>query len=271
MDGITEGMTVYDSAGEKVGTVREYNAQDGYLDVQKGFLFHKDIYIPASTVSRNDQDGVYLSLHKDDLSGDTYSQPPAAGYGAVGAASATQTTGYDTTTTSGVEQTTRTTRTTSAAANTGETAGAGDIRVPVYEEELVVGKRQEEEGRVHLRKEVVTEQESIPVTLQREQVTVERVPMGTEVDLGATRDAFTGADIDVPVMGEEAVVGKTVRAVEEVRLHKDIVNEQEQVTDTVRKERVVVDGVEQSGASATTTTNAINDQSVAYDDTTRRQ
>jgi len=42
----------------------------------------------------------------------------------------------------------------------------GDIRVPVYEEKLTVGKRPTRIGDVRLRKEVVTEQQSVPVTLR---------------------------------------------------------------------------------------------------------
>jgi len=127
-----------------------------------------------------------------------------------------------------------------------------DIRVPVYEEELVVGKRQEEEGRVHLHKEVTSEQETVPVTLRREEVTVERVPFTGTVDPNAARTAFQGQDIDVPVMGEEAVVSKQAHEVEEVRLRKQEVSEQQQVSDTVRRERVVVDGVDQQGTTGTT-------------------
>ncbi len=136
------------------------------------------------------------------------------------------------------------------------TTDTGDVRVPVYEEGLVVGKRQEETGRVHLHKEVVSEQESVPITLQREQVTIERVPMqGQQVDPNAATDAFQNRDIDVPVMGEEAVVGKRAEEVEEVRLRKNTVQDQEQVSDTVRKERVVVDQVDETGTTGTTNTN----------------
>jgi len=253
---ITEGMTVYDAAGEKVGTVREYNAQGGYVDVEKGWLFHKDFYIPLNTVTRSDQDGVYLNLYKDDLSGDTYNQPPVGG-ASMGA-------GYDTDTrTAAYGTTTRTTeqvveqpvQTTRAAAQTTDT---NDIRVPVYEENLVVGKREQEEGRVHLHKEVTSEQETVPVTLRREEVTVERVAVDQNMDPGAAQNAFQNADIDVPVMGEEAVVGKRLREVEEVRLHKDTTQEQQQVTDTVRKERVVVDGTETTENVDTTTTTQRN-------------
>ena len=114
----------------------------------------------------------------------------------------------------------------------------GDVRIPVREEELVVGTQVQEEGRVHVHKDVVAEQQTVTVPLQQERVTVERVPLSGNA---STADAFTEQDIEVPVMGEQAVVGKQVKGVEEVRIHKDVVGQQEQVSGTVRKERVVVD------------------------------
>ncbi len=126
-----------------------------------------------------------------------------------------------------------------------------DIRVPVYEEEMVVGKRQEQVGDVHLRKEVVQEQESIPVTLRHEEVTVERVPVTEQASQADLQHAFQDQDIEVPVMGQEAVVGKQTQEVEEVRLHKGAVQEQQQVSGTVRKERVTVDGTDEARGAHT--------------------
>ncbi len=254
---IVEGMTVYDAAGEKVGTVREYNMQAGYVDVEKGWLFHKDFYLPLNAVTRSDQDGVYLNVYKDDLSGDMYNQPPVGG-AVMGAGydTNTQTAAYGTATQTTEQVVQQPVQTTRAAAQTTDT---NDIRVPVYEENLVVGKREQEEGRVHLHKEVTSEQETIPVTLRREEVTVERVPVDqNNMDPNAVTDAFKNADIDVPVMGEEAVVGKQLREVEEVRLHKNATTEQQQVSDTVRKERVVVDGTDTTENIDTTTTTQRN-------------
>ncbi len=133
---------------------------------------------------------------------------------------------------------TRTTRTTGAARTD---ATNRDIEVPVYEEELTVGKRQEQIGDVHLRKDVVQEQQTVSVPLQHEEVTVERVPVSGQVDAATVRDAFQGGDIEVPVMGEEAVVGKKVVETEEVRLHKQAVTQDQTVSDTVRRENVTVD------------------------------
>jgi len=126
-----------------------------------------------------------------------------------------------------------------------ETATGADIRVPVMEEELLVSKTQQEEGRVHLHKEVIEERQTITVPVSREEVHIERVAVSGNVPADA--DAFTERDISVPLMGEEVVTGKRAHVVEEVRLRKDQVTETEQVTDSVRKERVVVDGVDAQG------------------------
>ncbi len=235
-----QDATVYDAAGEKIGTVHEYDPQGGYITVQKGFLFHKDLYIPVSAVQSTDADGnVYLSLSKDDLAGDRYANPPAGGTAADSYAQGATVTETTTTRVQAAPQPAR--RQDQPTAQTGD-----NINVPVYEEELVAGKRQEQIGDVRLHKDVVTEQETVPVTLRREEVTVERVPVqGQTVDPSAARDAFQNEDIDVPVMGEEAVVGKQTREVEEVRLRKQGVTEQQQVSGTVRKERVIVDGADE--------------------------
>jgi uncharacterized protein YrrD len=52
-----EGATVNDMAGEKIGTLHAYDPQGGYITVQKGFLFHKDLYIPVGAVQHTDAEG----------------------------------------------------------------------------------------------------------------------------------------------------------------------------------------------------------------------
>jgi uncharacterized protein (TIGR02271 family) len=248
-----EGATVFDAGGETVGNVGEYNAQGNYLLVRKGWLFGEDAYIPTDAVNNiGANGGIYLKLYKDDLLKGTWDTPPSGtGMATMAGTAGSGTT--DMTATGGM--TTGTAETVVGAQDTTDVAMAGttdiaaeatsaeDVRVPVMEEELVVGKRAEEVGRVHLHKEVVQEQETIPVTLQREEVVVERVPVSGQADVDTT-DAFVEQDIDVPVMGEEAVVAKRAVETEEVRLRKQATTEQQEVSDTVRKERVVVDGAE---------------------------
>jgi len=87
----------------------------------------------------------------------------------------------------------------------------------------------------------VTEQQTLNVPVQREQVSVERVPVDRAAETVDASGAFQEGDIEVPVMGEEVMTSKRAHVVEEVRLHKDTVTEQEQVGGTVRREQVRVE------------------------------
>ncbi len=241
-----QDATVYDASGEKVGTLHAHDEQGGYITVQKGFLFHKDLYIPLSAVQGTDADGnVQLSLYKDDLQDGRYDEPPVGGVS--GEEGYSQRATVADTTTTRAPMATRVQdpmpapapRQTQATVRNDET-----INVPVYEEELSVGKRQQELGQVHLHKDVVQEQQSVSLNLRHEEITVERVPVTGQVSDADLATAFRERDIEIPVMGEEAVVSKQARVVEEVHLHKDQVSETEQVSDTVRKERVIVDEVD---------------------------
>jgi len=232
-----EGTSVYDVNGDKVGTVSEHGVQNNCLVVHHG-LFRDDVYVPLNAIDSQDANGVYLNIAKDDaLNGtgmDMTSDTGGAGMsGAIAAGGRTE-----------AAMTDRVTDRTGIA-----DTEATDVRVPVREEELIVGKQQNEIGRVHLHKDVVEEQESVTEPVTREEVRVERVPVQGQYSGDIDADAFTEKDIDVPVMGEQLVSGKRTVVNEEVRLSKQPVTEEQEVTDTVRKERVVVDGADQvSGA-----------------------
>lgn len=234
------GTPVFDVNGDKVGSVSENATQGDYFVVRKGLIFTHDLYIPLNAVARSDMDGVYLNAGKDQIERQGWDQPPAAATGAV--------MGRDT-----MDTTTDTT-----AQMRGRRAGAdddeaaipghptppreGDVAMPVREEELIVNKERREAGRVRLRKDVVEEQQSLNVPVTHEEVRVERVPVDEQhaSDLGP--DAFTEKDIDVPLMGERVVTDKRARVAEEVRLRKEAVTDQRRVSDTVKKERVRVEG-----------------------------
>ena len=72
-----------------------------------------------------------------------------------------------------------------------DTRGKSDDAMTRSEEELQVGKEQQETGRVRLRKYVVTENETRTVPVSREEVRIEREPI-TDANAG---DALSGADI----------------------------------------------------------------------------
>jgi len=149
--------------------------------------------------------------------------------------------------------------TTGAGTTTDATEGA--LRVPVVEERLTVGKREAELGEVQVRKTVTEEEQTVPVTLQREEVTVQEREVADR-PLAAGEEAFTEQTIRVPVRGEEAVVAKEAVVTGEVVIEKTPTTEERQVTDTVRKQRVDVDenyrqaraGLEQEHATRAGTT-----------------
>jgi uncharacterized protein (TIGR02271 family) len=114
------------------------------------------------------------------------------------------------------------------------------------EEELQVGTTQRERGRVRLRKYVTTEQQQVTVPVQREEVRVEREPI-TDANLGAATDgpAISEEEHEVTLHEEEAVVEKRAVPRERVRLEKDTVTDERQVSEEVRKEQIEVDDQDQ--------------------------
>jgi len=130
-------------------------------------------------------------------------------------------------------------------------ADAQAIHVPVAEERLTVGKRAVELGEVDIRKTVVEDQQTVPVTLRHEELHVEEVGIADR-PLRADDDAFNEGVITINLRGEEAVVAKEAVITGEVVIAKDAVSEERQITDTVRKQHVDVD--QSTVREATTTT-----------------
>jgi uncharacterized protein (TIGR02271 family) len=119
----------------------------------------------------------------------------------------------------------------------------GDDAMTRSEEELHVGTERRESGRARLRKYVVTEEVQTTVPVRHEEVRVEREPI-TE---GNADEAMSGPDIaerehEVTLHAEEPVVEKRAVPKERVRLEKDTITEERQVSDEVRKERIEAEG-----------------------------
>jgi uncharacterized protein (TIGR02271 family) len=111
------------------------------------------------------------------------------------------------------------------------------------EEELHVGTTRREAGRARLRKYVVTEEETVTVPVQREEVRVEREPItDANVDDAMAGPAISDEEHEVVLHEDEPVVETRAVPKERVRMNKDTVTEQETVTEQVRKERIDVDG-----------------------------
>ena len=111
------------------------------------------------------------------------------------------------------------------------------------EEELRVGTAERESGRARLQKYVVEEEVTQTVPVRREEVRVEREPI-TDANRGEAVDgpAISEEEHEVVLHSEEVVVDKQAVPKERVRLETDVTTEEETVSDTVRKERIDVDG-----------------------------
>jgi uncharacterized protein (TIGR02271 family) len=107
------------------------------------------------------------------------------------------------------------------------------------EEELRVGKAERETGRARLRKYVVTDEVEETVPVRREQVRVEREPI-TDANAGDAMDgpAISEEEHEVVLHEEEVVVDKRAVPKERVRMDKDTVTEERQVSEQVRKEQI---------------------------------
>jgi uncharacterized protein (TIGR02271 family) len=119
----------------------------------------------------------------------------------------------------------------------------GVAEVVVSEERLDVDKRSLPHERVVLRKEVVTETVTISVPVRREVLRVERIPIepGSEPAVDELTAFAPGEAQELILMEERAVVDKRVVPRERVRLAKDVVTEDQHITETVRREEVDVD------------------------------
>ena len=117
------------------------------------------------------------------------------------------------------------------------------------EEELRVGTTEQEAGRVRLRKYVVEDEVTQTVPVKREEVRVEREPI-TDANVDAATDgpAISEEEHEVVLHEEQPVAEKRAVPKERVRLDKDTHVEEEQVSDTVRKEQIDIDDHGRTGA-----------------------
>ena len=117
-------------------------------------------------------------------------------------------------------------------------SGEDEMRVQRSEEGLRVGTYEREASNVNVRKRVKTERERLNVPKRREEVHVERVSMeGREASETEIRDD----EIRVQVVEEEIVVQKRPVIKEELRIRKDVVEDEEIVEEDLRKEEVDID------------------------------
>jgi uncharacterized protein (TIGR02271 family) len=150
---------------------------------------------------------------------------------------------------------------TAAATNAGSVRGTTTATtattgtaIPIVEEELQIGKRQVQRGGVRVYSHVIQTPVEEDVRLREEHVRIQRNAVNRPAS-EADFQAFKEGTIELTETGEEAVVAKEARVVEEVTVGKDVSERTEKVRDTLRHTEVEVEDLPAQTAykSATTT------------------
>lgn len=125
-----------------------------------------------------------------------------------------------------------------------------DSAMTVSGEELQVDKTRDEAagGRVRLRKHIVTEQQQVNVPVEREVARIEREPVSdANRDAALDGPALSEEDVEITLSEEEVQVSKKTVPKERVSLEKDVVTDEQTVTEDVSHEEVEVEGDVEDG------------------------
>ena len=129
---------------------------------------------------------------------------------------------------------------------TGERARTDAVRdaevatIPLVEERLNVGKREVESGRLRIRVDVNEREERVIQDLERDEVTIERVPRNERLtEIPHVR--LEGSVTVIPVVEEVVVVEKALMLVEEIRVHRASASERADIPVTLRSEEAVIE------------------------------
>lgn len=120
----------------------------------------------------------------------------------------------------------------------------GRLLVPLHEEELVATTREVELGAVRLLKRVETVPVEIDIPVERDQVSIERITKDEYVDV-APEVRYEGDTMIVPVIEEILVTAKRFLLREEVRITRTRIAESVHVSESVRRERLDVEEIDE--------------------------
>ncbi|MEU0523333.1 PRC and DUF2382 domain-containing protein [Streptomyces niveus] len=274
------GLTAYDAAGEKIGSVEQAyldneTGRAEWVTVKTGMFGMKESFVPLAG-ARRDETGLliphakelvkdaprmdadeHLDVAQEQELYDHYGltrpsgrsgspgMSPAAGTPAKEGMAGRESMGNGgrgRADATGTAGTTGGTDTSRAATApaTAPTTGRGEEDMVRSEERLRVGTEEHESGRARLRKIVVTENVTTTVPVTHEEVRVVREPIKPG-DRTIGRAPMGNAETEVILHAEEAVVRKEAVPVERVHLETEKVTEQKEVSADVRKEQVEFD------------------------------
>ena len=126
----------------------------------------------------------------------------------------------------------------------------GDIKDEVLrlaEEQLEVGKKRVEAGMTRVRRYVIERPVEAQVTLRNEHAEVIRKAVENPAVLAIVDWDWTDSTIEMVETREEAVISKTARVAEEIMLRKGETERTETITDTVRKQQVEIERIDEQG------------------------
>ncbi|MFD6220079.1 DUF2382 domain-containing protein [Nocardia asteroides] len=241
------GATAYDERGQKIGKVKQIYLENStgsptWAAVSTG-LFSSDSLVPlAGAEHRADDDTLSLHVDKEQVK----SAPHLDDGGRISAESEQElfrhyhvdprAAGWDT---YGRQQI----RPGADEPMTHGNPTARDDSMIRSEEQLRIDTESEAVGTARLRKYVVTEEQNVRVPVSHEEVRVEREPV-TGTDTGR-RPEIGEDEREVTLHADRVHVDKEAVPVERVRLEVDEVADEQTVSDTVRKERVDTEGIDE--------------------------
>lgn len=216
-DQLRSGMRIFGPDGDDYGAIDGYDAQSVFLAGQR---------IPHSAIERVEGDRLYLkpvSAPDTDandrfLSDTPTTRLPTSQHAVVDADRSSDIVDV------------------SAALDRGD----GEYRLPVIEERLRVSTREIDLGEIDIHKTVESVEETWYEPVVHEEVEVERVRVRRNVAV-PEQPREEGEWLVIPVMEEVIVVQKQLVVVEEIRIRKQPVTGQQEVRETVRRERVSVE------------------------------
>jgi uncharacterized protein (TIGR02271 family) len=250
------GADVYDTAGDKVGSVGQVylDAEKGdpqWVTVKTGLFGTKETFVPLQDADAS-SDRVTVAYSKQQIK----DAPQIDADGALSQADEGElytyyglgnqyATDYRDSAATGTDTGYTDTRRDTDYTDTRRDSGGDDDAMTRSEERLVAGTRTEEAGRARLRKHVVTEQQQVTVPVSHDEVRLEREPI-TDANRGSATSGpeITEAEHEVTLHAERPVVDTETVPVERVRLGKETVRDEESVSGEVRKEQIEFDGAD---------------------------
>lgn len=251
-------MHVKSRDGKDLGKVSSCNEETFY--VEKGFLFSREYVGSYQEIAEVKDDDIILNSTYEQLKASwNADQPeldgsqagaaeaPIAGAGAQGFAgnSATGAEVHDSPqyggsmgyrTPSGERRETYPESHDSAPEAGDEAEGSQEYRIPLYEEELDAVKTTQRKD-LHLKKNVITEEQTIKVPVRHEEVVIERTTAHDPTQEG-DETTFEEGEYRVPLYEDEVELYKTPVKTGEVRITKSVIEDEEEFSAPVKKEEL---------------------------------